>query len=1120
MTPPPMTWLNLGCWRDNTAAASLSQRTVYNQLGSAQTIAQCQTLALAAGYNIIGVQNGAGGTTGECFGCAGCDYTWRGQYSVTDAAPFAACTNGIGGSWTNVIYRFAVANAPPPPAVVSPVFYAYNDSMSSSSTAASSGSAAWSNGVWTLVNNVNSVTTMLCVKQTFGVGSTCSTSDGVSLSVPVLLGGVPATDSSLADSFVMSFLSPSDLPPSTCTMPATQNNGLGIALPKLAGFHLVVDLYNGAGDGVGYKAFTTTTTGFTQVTSNMQISAAGVSLLTSYAVKNAYVTHTVDIFNGYVTWRIGGTIMFSALIASAIPSPFFVAFTAVTGGTNSVQQVKGPFTVGCTALPGPPPPSPLPPPFPSPPPQPPLPPMPPQCPGSTTTYVAGAALANTPVTALGPLTDARTAVLTSAVLTGSSVNYKIANAPFQMTGATVINVSWIAWVNQGTDLKMVGINVYTWGGFGFMYAVSPAKYRSLQSVYTADTIAAAWASPTYTTTLATTPTTANYGVGNVTVQLTQTCSPPPQSPPSPPPPSPPPPSPPPLQDLLAEPNYANQMCFSRFADCNTYSPCAYLAQPKNCSASLASLLTTCTSGLANLNSSNAATLDEPTDLLEDGVDQYVCDAVNRQNGAIPGASGLLCYGSQISCEVDALNPCTTGGSRCALDLTWCGSGMALAFGSMWDSSKPNNTWACVSMQVPAGALPQGNEFQCFDTQASCEAPPPAGAMYTSGCSATGVVYDPALRGVAWDSTSLTPVQYRCVNDSSFCAGGLAGPKGSTWMCPTSYQLNAKPNADGGLCFSDIDSCTMSGANSCLGPPLPNCTLMSGDGGACAGVTGFPYSCSIATLSTYVSSPPPPSPSPPPLPPPPSPPPPPPPPSPLPPPSPPPPSPPPTPPPPVPPTGFMGGIDYCGQTAAQMNAATTGSGACAACPATTDTPPGCAAQCPGCVNAMDNYIASCAGNFTALNYEIIEVMTGRLNATGDCALWLNLASRPFAIALCGSAFDHVVQFTQSAANPTVVVDESQPLGMSQPYACLLATGSSCPAACQADLDLLAGACFATDSVRWDGNGMPGALNEQGALAGTVVTPYGVCPVFAMAACMRGLTRVRYPFCLSQTRFSCS
>ena len=177
----------------------------------------------------------------------------------------------------------------------------------------------------------------------------------------------------------------------------------------------------------------------------------------------------------------------------------------------------------------------------------------------------------------------------------------------------------------------------------------------------------------------------------------------------------------------------------------------------------------------------------------------------------------------------------------------------------------------------------------------------------------------------------------------------------------------------------------------------------------------------------------------------------------------------------------------------MNAATTGGGACAACPAATGSPQGCAAQCAACVNTYDNYVASCANNFTALNYEVLDAMITRLNASGDCWAWLNLALRPFAIALCGSAFDHVVQFVQSAANPNVAVDPVYG-DMIQPPSCLLADVKSCPADCQADLDLLAGACHATDTVRWAGNGMPGFLNATGAPSGTMVSPFDAFRLF--------------------------
>ena len=196
--------------------------------------------------------------------------------------------------------------------------------------------------------------------------------------------------------------------------------------------------------------------------------------------------------------------------------------------------------------------------------------------------------------------------------------------------------------------------------------------------------------------------------------------------------------------MLAAPTYAGQLCFTSFEECNMYSPCAYLH--RNCSASLASNLTSCTSGPANLNSSNLAQLDmtrvvntsawngtatittttsTTDDVAYDFIDQFVCDAVNEDFVAIPGASGLLCYANQAACQADPLNPCgdcaaDDTASCCALDLTWCGSGMALAFGLL-AHPPANNSWACTALQVPNGTLPQGNEFQCFDTQEQCGA---------------------------------------------------------------------------------------------------------------------------------------------------------------------------------------------------------------------------------------------------------------------------------------------------------------------------------------------------------------------------------------------------------------
>ena len=145
-----------------------------------------------------------------------------------------------------------------------------------------------------------------------------------------------------------------------------------------------------------------------------------------------------------------------------------------------------------------------------------------------------------------------------------------------------------------------------------------------------------------------------------------------------------------------------------------------------------------------------------------------------------------------------------------------------------------------------------------------------------------------------------------------------------------------------------------------------------------------------------------------------------------------------------------------------------------------------------MNSLDNYLAACAGNFTALNYEVLTGYIGRLAATNDCFDWATVLARPFASAFCGAAFDHIVQYTQSATQHGVVVAGGV---MTTPYSCLQATAQSCPAACQADLDLLAEACHAEDTVPWVGNGLPGALTAQGAPAGTTVTSLAAFQLFA-------------------------
>jgi hypothetical protein len=182
---------------------------------------------------------------------------------------------------------------------------------------------------------------------------------------------------------------------------------------------------------------------------------------------------------------------------------------------------------------------------------------------------------------------------------------------------------------------------------------------------------------------------------------------------------------------------------------------------------------------------------------------------------------------------------------------------------------------------------------------------------------------------------------------------------------------------------------------------------------------------------------------------------------------------------------VGGVDFCNLTAAAFDAATASDGVCASCDADTGTPAGCAAACPACVNAAEDYFASCAGSFDALNYNVLLAYASRLAAGSDCSRWVSVASRPYAAALCGAAFDHLVQYVQSAASHAVVVGKDGT--MTTPYSCLLANTTSCPQECQADLDLLAQACHAEDDVPWSGNGLPGFLTAAGAPAGAVVTP---------------------------------
>ena len=178
----------------------------------------------------------------------------------------------------------------------------------------------------------------------------------------------------------------------------------------------------------------------------------------------------------------------------------------------------------------------------------------------------------------------------------------------------------------------------------------------------------------------------------------------------------------------------------------------------------------------------------------------------------------------------------------------------------------------------------------------------------------------------------------------------------------------------------------------------------------------------------------------------------------------------------------------------MDNATSAGGACTACLSDTESHEGCAMNCPTCVNTVQDFLEACSliSDFLRLNYDVLESYTGRLTVGTDCYRYINYVSRPFADAYCGSAFDHVVQYAQSAARTGISVAS----GVMVPLPpCLQATATSCPAGCQADLDLLLRACHAEDPVRWQGNGLPSLANGGAADQAVIVTPFDAFWLFA-------------------------
>jgi hypothetical protein len=95
--PPPIpvrsgNWVYVGCFTDTPV------RAIPNELsGNIGTLANCQELADAGGYNVIGLQSGA-----QC---------WAGTNSHYSQFGTAVCPGLFGGAWQNQVYQFVHSNS-------------------------------------------------------------------------------------------------------------------------------------------------------------------------------------------------------------------------------------------------------------------------------------------------------------------------------------------------------------------------------------------------------------------------------------------------------------------------------------------------------------------------------------------------------------------------------------------------------------------------------------------------------------------------------------------------------------------------------------------------------------------------------------------------------------------------------------------------------------------------------------------------------------------------------------------------------------------------------------------------------------------------------------------------
>ena len=202
--------------------------------------------------------------------------------------------------------------------------------------------------------------------------------------------------------------------------------------------------------------------------------------------------------------------------------------------------------------------------------------------------------------------------------------------------------------------------------------------------------------------------------------------------------------------------------------------------------------------------------------------------------------------------------------------------------------------------------------------------------------------------------------------------------------------------------------------------------------------------------------------------------------------------PPPPPSPSPPPGVAANATACALANATLVAATSlAQGACAVCTSSTGSSLGCTQACPACAAALSAYTTACAGDTTRLSVASLFAFAANVGRINDCYDLLSEAARPYAAASCSDAFRFVAAFDQTAGGPGVTFFPN--VTMLVPYSCLSANAATCPAPCQADLDLLAAACHSFDVVSWAGLGLPGL--SFGAPTGTAVSAGVAFALFA-------------------------